>query len=242
MNLIDPDRFGKPNPSEYAYSLIPFGGTIYGTIQNFKQGNYASGTVGAASTLVSLVFIAFGIYNRLTAQGANGGGLSQQEQLDFAQAEYGQRFSNGSMLASVGRFARDTLGRIWNLPNTVLGTAYGILGIPTKGIGFGYGQLQFKGNLLQWLLSGGGNGAITLGDAGVYPHGFGPETVAPSGFALGFEESFHSLQGRILGPFYLPAHLTLGTSALAVNWDWHGPVNLLEQGPHPPYGSSPTVF
>jgi len=48
------------------------------------------------------------------------------------------------------------------LPNTVLGTAYGILGIPSGGIGFEYGQLQFKGNLLQWLLSGGGNGAITL--------------------------------------------------------------------------------
>jgi len=180
------------------------------------------------------------------AQGASGaasGGVSQQKQLEFAQAEYGQRFSNGSTLASVGSFARDTLGRIWNSPNTVVGTAYGVLGIPTGGIGYEYGQLQFKGNLLQWLLSGGGNGAITLGDAGIYPPGFGPETIQFSGLPLGLEESFHSIQGRILGPFYLPAHVAFGTSAALANGYWHGPVNLLEQGPHPAnYGSYPTVF
>jgi hypothetical protein len=68
------------------------------------------------------------------------------------------------------------------------------------------GQLQFKGNLLQsglsWIFTGGETGAITIGDAGIFPRGFGPETITDieSGQTLGREESFHSIQGRILGP------------------------------------------
>jgi hypothetical protein len=183
------------------------------------------------------------------AQGAKGtGGLSQEQQLRGNARAFDQRYringvtyggreaSGGGWLATIGKAA----GVVWNLPNTAIGTAYGLLGIPTGGISFEYGQFQFRGNLLQWLLSGGGNGAVTLGDTGIYPPGFGPETVQPgSGFTLGFEESFHSLQGRILGPLYLPAHITFGTSALLVNRYWHGPVNLLERGPH---ASPPRIF
>jgi hypothetical protein len=186
------------------------------------------------------------------AQGGNGaGGLSQEQQLRGNAGAFDQRYriggvtyggreaAGGGWLGTIGRLA----GAIWNLPNTVIGTAYGLLGIPTGGIGFEYGQLQFKGNLLQWLLSGGGNGAITLGDAGIYPPGFGPDYIQQvyngANITLGFEESFHSLQGRILGPLYLPAHLTLGTSALIVNQSWHGWVNVLEAGPH---ASPPRIF
>src|SRR5262245_32535097 len=55
------------------------------------------------------------------------------------------------------------IGSVWTAENTVIGVAYGLIGIPTQGIGFKHGQLQFKGNLLQSLLSRittGGNGAI----------------------------------------------------------------------------------
>ena len=135
----------------------------------------------------------------------------------------------------------NVLGYIWNGPNTVLGTAYGLIGIPTGGIGFEHGQLQFRGNLLQRLLSG-NSGAITLGDAGIYPSGFGPQTPGTSGptaQTVGLEESYHSRQGRILGPAYLPANLVGGILGLIVNGSWHGgPIppfngaNFMERGPH----------
>ncbi len=214
-----------------------FVGGIGQAVHGASQGNY-TGVIGLGLS----VGLGFAL-----AQGANG--ISQEQQLRGNAGSFDQRYriggstyggreaASGSWLGTIGNAA----GVIWNLPNTVIGTAYGLLGIPTGGIGFEYGQLQFKGNLLQWLLSGGGNGAITLGDTGVYPPGFGPETVTqPSlGITLGFEESFHSLQGRVLGPLYLPAHVALGTTAVLANGYWHGPVNLLEVGPH---AAPPRIF
>jgi hypothetical protein len=128
-------------------------------------------------------------------------------------------------------------GSLWTAENTFIGVAYGLIGIPTQGIGFQYGQLQFRGNLLQGLLSRiltGGSGAIVFGDAGIYPRGFGPETITDcaTGQTLGLEESYHSGQARILGPFYLPANIVGGTLGLIRDGYWHGPANFMERGPH----------
>jgi RHS repeat-associated protein len=150
---------------------------------------------------------------------------------------------SASMGPGLVGFLVTALGVTWNLGNTILGVTYGLLGIPTEGIGFEHGQIQFSGNLLQWLLSLGGNGAVTLGHVGIYPPGFGPETVTQvsnaSSVTLGYEESFHSVQGEFLGPLYLPAHLILGTLATIWNGEWHGPLNVLEAGPH---ASPPRAF
>jgi hypothetical protein len=126
-----------------------------------------------------------------------------------------------------------TLGYIWNAPNTAVGLTYGLIGIPTEGIGWEHGQLQFKGHLLQRLLSG-NSGAITIGDAGIYPAGFGPGTIRnqATGQTLGLEESYHSSQGRILGPLYLPANLLGGILGLIHGGSWHDPANFMERGPH----------
>lgn len=86
LQLVLPSTFGKPDPRQYAISLIPIGGTVYGTVQNFKHGNYASGAVGA-------VAIAFEAYDTYEAYENYGPGISQQKQLDFLQSEFGQRFS-----------------------------------------------------------------------------------------------------------------------------------------------------
>jgi RHS repeat-associated protein len=158
----------------------------------------------------------------------------------------------------------NVLGRIWNLPNTIIGAAYGLAGMAVGavaslawgalhvaslgrlggfswfggGISFANGQIQFTGSVLQrglgWVFTGGGNGAITLGDVGIYPPGFGPGTVmdTASGQTLGLEESFHSQQGRILGPAYLPANIIGGVLGVARNGYWHGPANFMERGPH----------
>jgi RHS repeat-associated protein len=63
LSLVAPDLFGKPDPRNYAISLIPIVGTARGAAENFKQGNYASGTVGAVGTIVSIIGLAFTAYN-----------------------------------------------------------------------------------------------------------------------------------------------------------------------------------
>jgi hypothetical protein len=83
------------------------------------------------------------------AQGANGdGGLSQDQQLRASAGAFNQQYRIGGItyggreaagagwLGTIGTAA----GGIWNLPNTVIGTAYGLLGIPTGGIGFERGR------------------------------------------------------------------------------------------------------
>ena len=133
----------------------------------------------------------------------------------------------------------------WTAPNTAIGIAYGLGGIPTEGIGFEDGQLQFKGNLLQGYLAkklGAEGGAITFGEAGIYSPQNGPKTIIndATGQTLGLEESFHSTQARFLGPFYLWANGLGGALGLYFNGDWHGSANFMEQGPHRKTG--PTVF
>ncbi len=160
------------------------------------------------------------------------------------------------------RGLRGVLGRIWNAPNTALGLAYGAAGMAVGaagsaawgavyvatfgryggfkwlggGVMFGDGQIQFTGSPLQrglgWVFTGGGSGAITLGDVGIYPRGFGPGSINPTGQSVGLEESFHSRQGRIFGPLYLPANVLGGILGLVGNGSWHGPSNFMEVGPH----------
>ncbi len=174
LNLIDPDRFGKPNPSEYAYSQIPIGGSAYSAARNFHQGNYASGAVAAVETAISIAFAIYG-----AVQGANVAGLSQQEQLDFAVGAYAQHFSTPfqrgfwSGIGYVGRilghdlaaaavgavvkpfvFAKDVWGlgqSVWALdPGLVARSAFNTVYdaiIPTYGLygGAGYGLSTWPG-------------------------------------------------------------------------------------------------
>lgn len=116
---------------------------------------------------------------------------------------------------------RDVIGRIWALPNTLIGLAYG--GIGTL---FGAppvwnsqdGILEFK-NMPEWMMPS----AMSLG----HVHLFGPNHYIPS---VRKEELLHTRQAEILGPFYLPLHaLSMGISVLT-GGGTHGN-NPLEKGP-----------
>lgn len=87
-------------------------------------------------------------------------------------------------------------------------------------ISIGNNAIQFHNNPLQ-------PSAITLGNTIIYS--------PRSGFSasqIGIQEAQHTIQGQVLGPAYLPAHLVLGTAATLVNGSWHGSLNVLERGPH----------
>jgi RHS repeat-associated protein len=88
LQLLDSRDFGRPDARAIAISYIPIGGQVYGTIQNFKQGNYASGVVGA----VAVAFELYG-YAQVAYEGYYGSGLSPQQQLEINKSEFGQNFS-----------------------------------------------------------------------------------------------------------------------------------------------------
>jgi hypothetical protein len=127
-------------------------------------------------------------------------------------------------------------GKIWNLPNTALGLAYGGAGYlaglanyelggqeQAPGIQLGNNAIQFTNNPF------GGVSAITIGNAEV----FGNRALMGSdGQPIGApHEEQHTYQGEQLGPLYLPSNLLGGITAEVLGGDWHAPQNWNETGP-----------
>jgi len=123
------------------------------------------------------------------------------------------------------------IGKIWNLPNTVVGIGWGILGggfIPGVGaeVSFGHNGIQFENH--PFMPEGSG---VTIGNAISYA-GTSDETDFAGGPTIGEHEEQHTYQGQQLGPLYLPAYaLFAGIAALGGN-DPIGPENQMESGPH----------
>jgi len=129
-------------------------------------------------------------------------------------------------------------GKIWNLPNTVVGLGVGGLGYlagwPSKwivlqtdapGITTGDNAVQFTNNPF------GGVGAVTLGNVEVIN---GQPTDRIKGTPIGQHEEQHTYQGEQLGPFYLPSNIFGGLAGELIDGNWHGPHNWNEVGPQQP--------
>lgn len=117
-------------------------------------------------------------------------------------------------------FAGNILGKLWNLPNTIVGLGLGILGLPFGAkISFGNNAIQFENHPFMQHRS-----AITLGNVIAYGKGTSPQLI-------GDHERQHTYQGELLGPVYLFAHLFNGIRAKLNEGYWHGSSNALERGP-----------
>lgn len=139
----------------------------------------------------------------------------------------------------------DLIGKVWNLPNTLLGLVYGGVGhvagwlMRTRPhVSLGNNAVQFHNCPLMLT-------AMTLGNVIIYGPRRTPETAnvcfrdTPACHTVGREEYRHTQQGQILGPFYLPVHLVAGVASvlrsphaeLARKVDaWHRN-NFMETGP-----------
>jgi hypothetical protein len=136
-------------------------------------------------------------------------------------------------------------GKVWNLPNSLIGLGYGGLGYlagwPSKWLGLqedrprittGNNAVQFTDNPFTAPDS-----AITLGNVQVFsgkPADPLDNRYPPTLF--GQHEEPHTSQGEQLGPLYLPSNILGGLSGLLIDGSWHGPHNWNEVGPqqHPP--------
>ena len=134
----------------------------------------------------------------------------------------------------------DVVGKLWNLPNSVIGLGYGAAGYlagwpshwlglqdEAPGITSGNNAVQFTYSPLMAPGS-----AITLGNAQVF-HG---EPTDPGDYRdpptpIGEHEEPHTYQGQQLGPLYLPSNILGGLAAELIDGNWHGPHNWNEVGP-----------
>lgn len=154
-------------------------------------------------------------------------------------------------LGNFGEAVLDLTGKVWNLPNTAIGLAWGSAGMLVDwaayavgwrdnlaSIDFGENAIQFINNPFAFA------GAITLGNVQVYgdagfdrngqPRDMRNVIMTPPGqpiVTMRQHEEPHTCQGQQLGPLYLPSNILGGLTALALDGAWHGPHNWNERGP-----------
>ncbi|MBK7520129.1 MAG: RHS repeat-associated core domain-containing protein [Gammaproteobacteria bacterium] len=228
-----------------------------GGISVMQGGKFGHGFVSAGVTAVAmpavntqrgLVRVAAAAVVGGTASVASGGKFANGAMTAAFQAAVtsGAQSSSAGKSSGAASTIGGILGKIWNLPNTLIGMAYGgvghvigevgnVLGFysaePT--ISFGHNAIQFENNPLMAT-------AMTFGNTIVYGKGsdYQPNVrwVGHAG-TLGQEEMQHTFQGQILGPLYFPAHALFGAAAMISSGGfsleaWHENANLLERGPH----------
>lgn len=112
----------------------------------------------------------------------------------------------------------DVIGKIWALPNTIIGAMYGGVGHVVGEIGYALGlydvspSITFGNNAIQFLdnpftLRG---TAITLGNTVSYGLGSPPSKYGAYGdptVNIGLHEQAHTYQYQVLGPLFLPVYL-----------------------------------
>ena len=230
-------------------------GLVGGATAEAQGGSFQDGFVGAAvGKMVTLGSSSMGI------KGGTGQMIMSIMAGGLSAKAGGGKFSDGAKTAAMGYLFNsamhastssgkfsikdfaigvlDVVGKIWNLPNTIIGVTVGLighaigevgylLGLTTNNpsIGFGHNAIEFKNNPLMPS-----NGAITIGNAIIY--GSGAYGAAP-------HEMIHTYQGEVLGPLYLPANI-IGMTVSVMSYPiqslrgpdaFHGKLNIMETNP-----------
>lgn len=135
---------------------------------------------------------------------------------------------------NVGHRAAQLLGKIWNLPNTIVGLAWGGLGkvIDWNGVGVScqHNAVMFSHHPLQFF------GSLTVGNAMFLDVGANDSYRGDLG-PVWWHEIFHTLQGQQLGPLYLPSNIlgqmTAGAIGIFTGYDYANQnFNWNERGPY----------
>ncbi|MFU8832404.1 MAG: RHS repeat-associated core domain-containing protein, partial [Wenzhouxiangella sp.] len=179
-----------------------------GTVSKVTGGKFANGATTAAMTFA------------LTASFHSAHASSGTDTDSIFDSGFEDR-SNRSLGSRVLRGALDIAGKVWTLPNTVIGLAVGAVSYVAGWAGYGLGFLDlapsitFGNNAIQFENIPFGNGALTLGNTIIYGGGTAPDQMGnlygDSRFLnLGRHEMGHTFQYQAYGPFFLPAYFLRG--------------------------------
>ena len=127
----------------------------------------------------------------------------------------------------------DVAKRIWALPNTIIGAAYGGVGMlfgATPVWDANAGILRFI-NMPKWMMPTAMSfGHVQVFGPGAYQNLDGSLALNRFNIPIVTEETLHTRQAEILGPLYLPAHaVSMGASLISGGGTHNN--NLLEMGP-----------
>ncbi len=163
-------------------------------------GSVSAATGGKFANGASTAAFAHAFGNALQATGPEGEeGFSSRFE-DEEQPSIGRRILSGAL---------DFAGKVWTLPNTIVGLAVGIAGMPFGAtISIGNNAIQFEN--YPW-----GAGAITLGNSIIYARGTTPNDVGQLYgdrrlLNVGLHERGHTYQYQAFGPFFIPTYLLTG--------------------------------
>jgi len=119
------------------------------------------------------------------------------------------RSGKGSIVRRAVLEIVDLAGKLWTLPNTVVGIVIGLAGVLHGArISFGNNAIQFEHFPL-------GIGALTLGNAILYGRSTAPCDIKPlygstQPLSLAAHERAHTYQYQAFGPFFIPVYLACG--------------------------------
>jgi RHS repeat-associated protein len=219
-----------------AAKVVLAGYSIYSAVEGIRAGQYVTGV----SSLLGAALALRGITDALAGKTApTEPAVSPQPQgstfRDDVEALIRQltnlRPGSGTSGVNLGlpssvQTAFAAVGKLWNVPNTVLGLLWGATGMLFGArAGVGDNAIQFTDHPFM------GDAAVTLGNTVSYGSGFGPETLVLGDVPVGVHEFQHTLQGQLLGPLYLPSNVLGGVAAVIRNGYWHGSFNWNEVGP-----------
>lgn len=163
-------------------------------------------------------------------------GRSDQQQLALLMGDFDTFFAMGGFMSKGSLDASSVLGavgKVWNLPNTVIGLIYGGAARLFGGeFSFGNGHNAMVFTDSPWIAAG---AALTLGNV----------IIAGSGFSRWPHEQVHTVQGQYTGLFYIPLNLIgMGLSLLSspipglrreFESPVHGRLNIMEGSPFSDY-------
>lgn len=164
---------------------------VGGTASRLGGGKFANG----AATSAFQYTVNVSISGAGQSAGSSAGSGNQQP-------SFGRRLIMGTL---------DVIGKIWALPNTVVGLVIGLAGVPFGAkITFGNNGIQFEN--YPW---GDSNAALTLGNVIIYgkntsPADFGSLYGSTQFLNVGRHEKGHTLQYQFFGPLFLPTYLLSG--------------------------------
>jgi hypothetical protein len=104
----------------------------------------------------------------------------------------------------------DLVGKLWTLPNSIVGTLIGLAALP-----FG-ARITVGDNAIRFERLPFGCGALALGNVVLYAGGASPTDCLRGMYGdnrllnLGRHEAAHTLQYQLLGPLFLPVYLLCG--------------------------------
>ena len=187
---------------------------VGGSISAATGGKFANGA--SYSALVSVVSTGVGAATKPNSAPQNAATKNQS-----APSAVTQSSAQSSATSKALSVIADIAGKIWTLPNTIVGAAYGLLGHVVGEVAaalnlrsvrpriqFGNNAIEFLDNPLTF-----NNTAITIGNTISYGRGVSPAQFGAYGDSsvnVGLHEKAHTFQYQTLGPLFIPTYLIGG--------------------------------